>query len=867
MTGDRQEGSQPAKFQLDLSLPLYCLLFFSGLSALIYEVAWVRMLALAVGSTTQAASAVIATFLGGLALGGWLAGKVGDRIKVPHLVLYGILELSIALVAPIVSYFLHEAPSLFVALNRALSSSGFALNAERLLLSCLLLLPPTILMGATLPIVTALLAKGHARAAHYFSMLYGLNTLGAVVGSLTAAYLGFPYLGVTKTIFLAAGVNFLVSIAAFALAQSPLNKRAEVVAARTPPPDAEPASALLISGSQMPQKWLYAVAAFLGFTALSYEVLWIRLLKAFISSSTYAFTAMISTFLLGLVIGSILYNRQLQDKPNFLVDIKQQLKLLAFSQYTVALTSAIGLMILPGILVVVAAWQVYHAHGRAMPPAELLALEFVISFCLLILPASALGLSFPLIGGLAASQTEKVAKAVGNVYAANTLGCILGSLVCGLILIPTIGSQIALAIIVALTVATAIFIDLRINEAGRKPLTVVFSLLAIALFFLPHHYLEKMYVKLTNGKVIRASEDGIGRVLVAQYSTGKRLIVNGTSYSADTMPAMRYMRMLGHLPVLLHPQPQDALVVCFGVGTTAGAVAKHPEVRHLDICEISPAVLAGADIFTATNDGVVHKAKVACWLEDGRNYLLRTPKRYDVISFEPPPPCDAGVVNLYSKEFYQLCRQRLNAGGMLCQWIPMHLESKTLWKMMVKTMAEVFPYVTVWAPSSLEAIMIGSDRPIAIDLTKMRERIQKTPAVNKSLMEVGLNEPEQIAATYILGGSKLNSYVAGCSAVTDDHPSLEFFLPYPGPLLSPIDLEPYASGVDEILITNPSDKERPAKSPQLLRNLIAVHELREAANCSWQNNLNEAKVHLAKALGLVPDNKYFQWARTHPGVK
>lgn len=913
---DKSSGSSrtdlPTKSEGEpwLSRLLFCLLFFSGASALIYEVAWVRMLALAVGSTTQAASCVIAAFLGGLALGGVLAGKLGARIRKRHLLIYGILELSIAVAAPAVSFLLHDAPSIFVSMSRSMPESSVGLTAARLLLSSILLLPPTILMGMTLPIVVALLSKLFERPAHFFSLLYGSNTLGAVVGTLVAAYLGFPFLGVSGTIFLAAGLNLTVALTAITCGLTGMGRSSSAAAASSTesglrisgPNTNSRASAAVeqdadastvagpaidpVSGTAAPPgaganagldtttktsirpdtisrfslRSLCLVAAFLGLTSLSYEVLWIRLIKAFMTSSTYAFTSMVSTFLLGLVIGSFIYNRKLTSAPRFCDDLGAQLKMLALSQYGAGITTVVGVLLLPAILVVEALWP-WLSTTYALPSSAWLVLEFVMSFALLIVPASFIGLTFPLIGGLAASHSKSVAEAVGDVYAANTAGCIIGSLMCGLLLIPTIGSQYAMSCIIALTIATALFIDYRLGSGSLSRRGMLVALLLIILaFVVPNHYVERMYASMTKGELLSAREDAIGRATTVKYRSGKRLIVNGTMYSGDTVQAMRYMRSLAHLPVLLNPAPKTALVVCFGIGTTAGAVAKHDEIEHLDICEISPAVLAGADQFTATNDGVVHKAKVSCLLEDGRNYLLRTNKKYDVISFEPPPPCEAGVVNLYSREFYELCRRHLNPGGILCQWAPMHNESSVLWKMMVKTMADVFPYTTVWLPNSLEAITLGCDRPLVIDPQLMRARIDAQPAVKASLAEVGLSDPYSIASTYYFGPASFSKYLSNLQPITDDHPALEFFLPYSGRSLYPCDLD--AADPHEVLSHHAPIDERTMEA-----NAHAMSEVRKGATAAWQGDAAQAQAHAANAHRLVPDNQYLQKLLADPTAR
>lgn len=869
-----QEGAS-AKRTAQLASPhalrasLSILIFLSGASALLYEVAWVRMMGLAVGSTTQAASIVIAAFLGGLALGGWLAGVFARRIRTSFLLVYAALELGIALTAPIVSCALQNAPTIFAAVAQHAPDTALSVALQRIALS-MVLLPPTILMGATLPIVTAILVKFYAQPASYFSMLYGLNTLGAVVGSLSATYLGFPFAGIFSSILMAALVNLGVAVTATVLWGSAGGDKQSREHQTFATEGAEPLNGeLAASDSLSPARlatWLAVVSGFLGFTALSYEILWIRLLRMFIGSSTYSFTAMMSTFLLGLVAGSLIYNHKLRVNADLHRDVPAHLRLLSITQLGAAVFCLLGILLLPGVMIVRAALEVLNST-HDLPAGAYLLYFCLCAFSLLIVPSIFIGCAFPLIGGLATSTSRQVAKAVGNTYAANTVGCILGSLVTGLILIPTIGSQYAMETIVTITTLTAMAIDWKVRGAGSTRRLVLTSVpLVLMLVFLPNNYLERTYCSLSYGKLLRAVEDAIGNVFCVEYKLGRRLIVNGVMFSGDTFQGLRYMRTLGHLPVLLNRSPKTALVVCFGIGSTCGAVAKHKEITHLDICEISPAVLSCANIFEATNSGVLKRKNVECHLEDGRNYLLRTTRKYDVLSFEPPPPSDAGIVNLYSKEFYQLCKQHLNPGGVLCQWMPMHGEygaSAQIWKMMVNTPADVFPYSALLLPNSMEGILVASDQPIRLDVADIEERMKNSPELKESLDQVGLSDPYDIAATILIGTANLRKFLSGAGLITDDHPTLEFFLPFPGANIYPDDLEPYQSDLHEIL-TNGG---KPLDEQRLSRSVETMRELRAASTAAWKMNPAAAKEHIKRAFVLEPNNTYVRDFNAQPNMK
>ncbi|MFA6555860.1 MAG: fused MFS/spermidine synthase, partial [Candidatus Obscuribacterales bacterium] len=824
------------------------LLFLSGFSALIYEVVWVRSLGLVVGNSTQATSCVLAVFLGGLSLGALIGGKLADRKGFPHLLAYGLLEISIGLAAILVSAGLTAASSWFLNTVDMFPSGSAYLVVARLTIATVLILVPTLFMGATLPILTRYFAGIHERAAHFLTLLYGLNTLGAVVGSLTATFATLPYLGVSGTTYFAAAVNATVGLFACFVFTATRSNKAEITATVM-----ENSSLPIDADSTINRRAIYCTAALTGFTALAYEVLYIRFIRFYTDSSTYSFALMVSSFLLGLAIGSWINNKFLANASKS--DSRQQMRLLGLIQFAVALVSGIGFLCLPAVLVFKAFFMMHDIQ-------ELL-FQAVSAFTSMILPATLIGISFPAIGGIAASQTKDVGNAVGRVYAANTLGCILGSTLTGLAFLPLIGSQWTFELIMALSVCTGFvcLISAKAKAANYNYSYFVAPALVLILFlgFVPQNYLENSYAVLMSGKIEKCQDDAGAKVMLFDQSGVKRLVVNGTFYSSTAVTGQRYMRAIGELPVLLHANPKNVLSVCFGIGTTSGSIVKHAEVEHLDIVELSPTVIKFGQYFKPTNGDVLANPKQTVIIEDGRNYLLRKDNKYDVISFEAPPPCDAGVVSLYSKEFYELCKKRLNNDGLICQWMPMETESATLWKMMVKTMMAVFPYVTVWNPDSGEAIVIASMEPIKFDISKVQQKLDQSPLVQASLNEVGLGDAYALASTFLMDGEPMAKYLADTKVITDDHPYLEFFLPYSGISICAKDLESVGSKATDILANDNYDK------VLFEKNVQAIKFMRDAAQAlSIENKPEKAQTFLESALQLLPDNKFFQWAAKHP---
>jgi spermidine synthase len=827
----------------------YLLFFLSGFSALIYEVAWMRVLGLILGNTNQAASCVLAAFLGGLALGAMLGGKLSDRLQKNHLAIYGFAELGIALVAPVVTGLLYFVGEYLTLNHNIMPDQGLMLTLARLTVSGILLLIPTILMGATLPILIRFLTDHWQRPAHFFSYLYSINTLGAVAGSLTACFVGFPYLGITGTILLAAAFNATVGISAVLINRSVKNESGS-----SPTTAEATTSDATVDADSVSIRLLSFLAFCVGFTSLSYEVLWNRLIKFHIAPDTYAFTLMVSTFLMGIALGSWLY-----DKVFYRANAtpKQQLETLSLMQLAAALACGSSLLAMP-LATLVRQFFEPGLHTAFGSGGGTLASHMAVTLVFMLLPATLLGVSFPIIGGLAAAKRKQVGGAVGKIYSANTIGCVVGSIAAGLLLIPNVGSYTAFQITVVLSVATGI-LALAKSSAPRNVAIgmAVAALIPTLLFIATRSPYEARLGTDATPKLVRFAEDPTSTIMVFEHPDHVQLVINGQPYANTILNGKRYMRLLGHLPVLLHNKPEEALNICFGTGTTSGSIISHPEVKHLDIVDLSKEVLNSAQYFEESNHGVAKRGNVTMHVNDGRNFLLTTSKKYDVVTFEPPPPLEAGVVNLYSQEFYQLVKQHLNPGGIVCQWVPMDQESGVLWKQMIQTAYQVFPYISVWETNDGQAVLIASEHPIKLSYKELDKRIKFDDTVHASLDEVGLGNATDLLSTYLFSQDKFPQLLSGIETITDDRPHLEFYLPYDSTMIFPSELEQYASKPQEILtdpIPDPGAFEKARQAMTLIRKADQIKRSNGPAA--------EAHQYAHKALQLAPDNPYFKFAAT-----
>lgn len=754
------------------------LFVLSGASGLVFEVIWVRQLAVWAGHGTVAVSLVVAAFLAGMVLGNLLGGHLADRggrlVRV-----YALLEAVTGLAAFAVSALLSQAAhlSLFLADH---APALFSTLTARIVLGFVVLLVPTVAMGATLPVLARHLSR--ERDVHApLGTLYALNTLGATLGCALAGFVLLGTFGMLRTALLASGTNFLVALLAGSLD-----------ADGTPPAASPPVPHPLPE-----RRALLAMAVATGFAAIACEVSWFRVLRAFVRSSTYAFTLLLVTYLLGLVLGGWLYARRMAAHP-------RPWSLLADVQSTLAAATLVSVAIL-GRTGSLTAWLTRWTGHHADTDADLI--HFGVGVAVILVPATLMGLSFPLLTSMGAQRNMRgPGHGMGTLAAANTLGGALGSLVTGLVLIPWLGTQRSFASMVLVSLAVSLaarrFADGALTlrgDAGRSARVALAVSLALAM--VPGDYLLRASSTFPRGRVleIREGRDGTAAVLGYDRSTvcrasrngcrnrclddfSYRQLLFGTVSYASTIPfAKRYMRALAHLPMLLHgdDRPLDVIEVCFGTGTTAGAFTAHPSLGTLTIVDINRDVFAFARYFEDSNHRVLDDARVTAVVDDGRHHLAIARRRWDVVSLEPPPPTAEGAASLYTREFYAAARRRMRPGAILAQWIPFDQQNVVLDRAMLAALLAEFAYVEVYLPSRVEGVVLASDRPITPDLNHWHSR-WRAPAVRESLAEVGFASPESLAATRVLDAMGTRLWVGTSSPMVDDLPAVEFYRSWPG---------------------------------------------------------------------------------------
>lgn len=749
----------------------------SGMSGLVFEVIWVRYLTLVVGHTTFAVSLVVSSFLAGLVLGSWWLGRLADRLQRPLLV-YGLLEAATAVLALGVTWGLARLPELLDAVGLA----GGGPLPVRGVLSFLAVLPPTFAMGGTLPVLTRFIARELEGLGRSFGVLYALNTLGAVLGCGVAGFYLIGAVGLWRTAVIAAALNAVIGLVVVAV-----HLRLPAQALPAPAPVQAAGAPSAFTGTR--RRLLVAAFALCGFGSISYEVLWFRVLSTVLDSSTYAFTILLVTFLLGLVVGGLFYSLKLAGRGRELELFVSVEALLAFtglvSMALLGLSRPVGTLLATSL----GGWGPQAPYVGMLLHAALV----------ILLPASLIGVIFPLVVQLTTRHVASAASNVGLLYSVNTLGGIAGSLLMGFVLVPAVGTQWSFVLVCALNMAIALGVQALDPEAlprARRGMWAGAALLVLGVLLLPRDLLVRAFAEHEDSRVLFVKEGTDGTLAVLEYDNQtvcdsgryacgpgcrerafrhQQLLFGSVSYANTVLPRKRYMATLAHLPMLLHPGPRDVLQVCFGTGSTAGSFASYPALRSLTIVDTNPDVLRAAPHFAEHNHRVAEDPRTQVVFNDGRHFLLSAAGQYDVISFEPPPPRSAGVVNLYTTEFYRLVKQRLAPGGVLSQWIPLEQQPDNLTRGMMTSLLEAFSEVTLWIPSDYEAILVASDRPLTVDWARW-QREWEQPRVARSLLDVGFTSPYALLGTYVAGTEALKRYVQGYPAMTDDHPRVEYFL-------------------------------------------------------------------------------------------
>ncbi len=734
--------------------PILAIFVLSGAAGLVYEIVWSRQLVLVFGNTTQAISAILAGFFGGMAIGSALGGRLADRVRAP-LRLYGAIELVLVVVVVATPFTFHLIRTLYGGVAVALEDAPQLLAIIRLALALLALAPATVLMGATLPTLTRHLSAD-AHLSQSFGRLYAANTIGAIIGTLAAGLVLVEVVGLTGALWVGASCSAVAGLMALAFS-------------RVPPVGDHPRGSIPsspVSGEPTRARTSLAltVAFISGLTSLGYQVLWTRLLASGTGNTTYVFTIILAVFLLGLALGALLYNIV---RPR----ISDPVRLLAAAQILVAALVMVGLI---GVVVRPEALD----PGQATATLRALAGAAIV----VVLPVTVvLGLSFPAASALLADDARHAGSESGSLIAVNTVGAIVASVLIPFVLIPALGSPMVMALLALVNALLGIGLATRTRLPSRAIVAVgvVVAVTVAAVPFMPGVLIQpnEAYIAARGGQLFESTEDEIASVQAGKITFTPELWVAGTSMTLLTVDA----KLMPILPLIARPASTRALVVAFGMGSAfrSALVAG----LRTDVVELVPSVPGMFGWYYPDAAQVLADPNGRVIVTDGRNHLELTDERYDIIMTDPPPPIESsGAAVISSKEYYEAGRDHLSEGGIMMQWVPYGATAPDFADH-IRTFAAVFPNVTlVKGPGGYGIYMLGSSAPISFGETDARAVLARPGVLDdiSSAFDSPAKTPEAwlnvIARQTWLSGDAVRAFAGPGPLITDDRPRSEYFL-------------------------------------------------------------------------------------------
>jgi spermidine synthase len=738
-----------------VALLLCVIFFFSGAAGVLFETLWFRVAGLTLGNSFWASNIVLASFMAGLAAGNGMAARYGQRLLRP-LQFYAAVEAVVGLTGVGIAVGL---PLLNPTLGRLfahLLPQSWLVNALRLTVAFSLMLVPATAMGLTLPLLAKAMARCDVNFGRTLGRLYGWNTLGGLVGALCGEVWLIPWFGLRYTAIAAGALNLLAAMLALSLARQGEGRVAAVPAALSARP--------LSAGS-----WRLLTAAFLaGATLLGLEVIWFRFLQLFVFGTSFIFAAMLAVVLLGIGCGGVIAARWLgfdPGAPRFAPLVALGAGLAVEASYSLFQPASSG--------------PAYTTSNTAVA---------VWFFVRLMLPASLLsGVLYTLLGAALRQHVSEEAEAAGKFTFANTLGAMVGSLVAGFVLLPRFGMEKALftsmlSYGLVACLATVVPTAAQSYRYRRFVLIFPFALFGVMSALYPFGLLRRRFIplvidryKAANPEVVAMREGLTETIIYLRFSFRghplyHRLMTNGYSMSATTYRGRRYMKMYVYWALAVNPSARRALLIGYGVGTTAKALTDTRQLDSIDVVDISRDVLESGPLAFPGTQPPLSDPRVRVHVEDGRFFLQTTDKQFDLITSEPPPLRGAAVTSLYSREHFQLVRDHLREGGVVTYWLPVNQLWLSETKSIMRAFCDAFPDCSLWSGAGLQWMLSGTrdaHGPVPEDRFSAQWRDQ---AVAPELAAVGLESPELLGTTFLADAATLGEWTGGTAPLTDDHP-------------------------------------------------------------------------------------------------
>ncbi|MBT6159866.1 MAG: fused MFS/spermidine synthase [Candidatus Marinimicrobia bacterium] len=738
--------------------------FLSGVSGLIYQIIWLRFLAEIFGNGTYALSTVLAAFMAGLAIGSWQGGQIKFRNIAP-IKLYIRLEIGIALAAIVISVLLANYDTWYAPIYRLFQGHLAMLTIAQFLTCFLLVFIPTSLMGATVPTMATIVMTNINKVGRDFSLMYALNTLGGMMGVILSSFLMIEKLGLYWTLLFAISINLLIGLGILLVFRESPSKQAN-----NEIHDKVPKSKNKIISSPI---WLIPLIGFAtGFIAFSLEILWTRSLVFYIGNTTYSFALILLLILFGIAGGSLLVQRyvdQLKNKWNWIIGILIFVAIGTFTSiplfHTVFTSSAFA----PDF----STWRGYLLQNLYK------------TTLVVFIPSFGMGLTFPLLNTLYIESIQLVGKRVGSLYAWNTFGAILGSVITGFLFVPILGISatiIGTSILIIGIIATIKWHLISFKypkvrfQLGWGLFIVMLSLWIGLINFLEHPQF-KSYDEHDISEVIFYDE-GVSATTTVYFteSKEKKMTVEGVLMGGDFQKAMRKQIILADLPLLLRPDAKSIYVVGLGTGITFHAFHQQQPNAQIICSEISASVIKGSQHFQALSTNVASFPNVQLHLEDGKNYLKFNSEHFDIISSDTMlKKGSAGNSTMYSSEYYKLCRNRLTENGIFIQWVPLYLSSD-IHQIILKTIRNIFPHTTLWYVGDEALVHISSLNPLNLDYSILSKAFQND-TLKQSFQQIGIENLDAILSTYLMDDQTIDAMVQSSVMNSLVHPIVEFMTP------------------------------------------------------------------------------------------
>lgn len=759
--------------------------FLSGLAGLLYQVVWTRYLALFLGHTSYAVIAVLVAFMGGLALGNAWLGAKADTVSRP-LHFYAWLEFGIGFYAVAFPFYYEWMTSAYLGIVQSIHLAGTPLLALKFIFACAAILPPAILMGATLPALTRFVTRSLGELRGKVAALYAINSTGAVAGVVIADWWLVPSLGLEPTVYAGAAISLVIGLVAFVTSQV-AGESDWVLVKETPTEESN-----VERFSPVELRLGIAAIGVSGFVAMLYEVVWTRLIALMVGSSTHAYSIMLATFIAGISSGGWIIYRW-RGKTG-------TLRVFAWAEI------ALGASLLVSVWFydLVPYWFLCLAEHLARRPGTFPVYELAqaaVCFGIMFVPATFLGMTLPLASRVGTAELARTGRSVGRVFAVNTVGTVLGAALTGLWLMPAFGLARAISIGIALNLLIGVLV-LTWSVAKRRNAVLAFGTAGAAILVLglgavlDGRWKKALSVGIWRAETSPASaqeyRQSWGRLDVVYHRDGagssvcvlRNKLPDGGSFlslkvnaktDASSVGDLSTQLLAGHIPMLLHTNPVQGLVVGCGSGITAGALLHHPTMQNVDLVEISPEVIEAArQWFAPYNDNVLKNSRLHVAIEDAKTFLKVTTNRYDVIVTEPSNPWMAGVASVFSQEYYKDCLAKLKPGGICAQWLQDYETDDATVDMVVATFCSVFQNTSVWQTSMGDLLLVGAPGPVTIHLEETAKRMEH-PVIAKDLQAIQIQGMTTFLGLQLTGfGDAIFQVDPGTPIHTDMNPLLEY---------------------------------------------------------------------------------------------